>query len=257
MSDCTDCRDSLLNGQDSINGLPICHDNCGSETNCEGIQTYSDCVGINPALPCIGTTGATSQNPVSLSDVLLLMDTKLCQVTTANCSVKVSATDPCCDYLINKITAGTGISLTKTTIAPSNCEKIVIAASPGTLVWNNFNLNSNVATVPNYQVPQYSDKDALGRVWFRGSFKNAINTNPIIPYYPFSNLLPSGSRTQYIRSSFNGKNAQPTTAIPELTVNPNGTIVIVWGAANAGSGGAPTRVGQFSLDGFYIDTNLN
>jgi hypothetical protein len=249
MSDCTDCRDGILNGQDSINGLPICSDNCGSETDCEGIQTYSDCVGINPALACIDTDGATGTTPVSLSDVLLLMDTKLCQVTTANCSVKVSATDPCCDYLINKLSAGTGISLTKTVVAPSNCEKIVIATNPGTLVWNNITLPASLTVLSGFQIPQYSDKDALGRVFFRGSFgfSTSLAIGSVIN---IASPLPVGSRPLYKRLTYNGRADGNGTMPVEFAIVSSGVMSV----KNTSNTVANVR-GIVCLDGFNIDTN--
>lgn len=79
MAQCNDCRDSILNGQKSLLGDPSCEDNCPSETDCEGIQTYSDCVAVNPALPCIDTDANTS-----LSDVLVAIDNKLCDTNGCN-----------------------------------------------------------------------------------------------------------------------------------------------------------------------------
>lgn len=65
MSHCKDCRDSLLNGQKSLIPDPECHDNCPAESDCEGIQTYTDCVNSNKAFECLGTDVNATQTEIN------------------------------------------------------------------------------------------------------------------------------------------------------------------------------------------------
>lgn len=140
MAECKDCRNGIINGQESLIGNPECHDNCGSETDCEGIQTYSDCVGVNPALECIDTTAN-----VSLSDVLVALDTKLCQTQQSSCTVYVDANDTCCRYLGDKLIAGTGITITKNIATDTEgCKTLTISESCFT--WNNVLASSATGT---------------------------------------------------------------------------------------------------------------
>lgn len=238
------CKDSILNGQKSVIGEPICHDNCGSETDCEGIQTYSDCVGVNPALSCIDTSANTS-----LSDVLVAIDTKLCETQDSNCQVKVSSTDVCCGFLQEKLTAGTGISITKQTASPSGCESLLISTNPGTLVWNNLILPAPLTTIAGYQIPQYSDKDALGRVWFRGSFtfSSAFAKGAIIN---LSTVIPANSRPLYIRTFWNGKGEAFGSVSAQVLILPTGVIQI-----KNNSAADLSSKSIVSFDGFWIDNN--
>lgn len=246
MSDnCKDCRDGILNAQKSRIGDPSCNDDCPTETSCEGKQTYTDCVGVNVSLPCIGTT--TSDK---LTTVLQEFDTKLCQINEENCTVKVSGDDECCAYLEDKITAGTGISITKLTANPSNCQSLQISVNPGSLVWNNIPLTANFSTIVGYQIPQYSDPDVFGRVWFRGSFTFLTN----IPIGSISVLnssaLPLNSRPLFIRTFFNGKGGVTGTISPQVLILNNGSIQVK-NTTNANT----DNKGIVSFDGFWIDTN--
>jgi len=245
MEECKDCRNGIINGQESLIGNPECHDNCGSETDCEGIQTYSDCVGVNPALPCIDTSANTS-----LSDVLVALDTKLCQTQQSSCTVSVDANDTCCRYLGDKLIAGTGVTITKNiATASSGCKTLTISTNPATLVWNNIVLPANLSTIPGFQPPQYSNKDELNRVWFRGSF-NFTTTIPTGTPVNFSTILPANSRPALNRLFYSGRSAGNGSTSLEIVIQSNG-IMYVKNTSNL-----PTsNKGQVSLDGFWIDTN--
>lgn len=124
MSHCTNCNDSILNGQVSLIPDPVCHDNCGTKTPCEGIGTYTNCVTMNNALTCIGSISG-----VTLSSVLTMLDTKLCQVIAGKCIVKVDDNDTCCGYLFDKLIPGTGVTITKNIdTEKKGCKTITIAA---------------------------------------------------------------------------------------------------------------------------------
>jgi hypothetical protein len=188
------CKNSILNGQKSVIGEPICHDNCGSETDCEGIQTYSDCVGVNPALECIDTPANTS-----LSDVLVALDTKLCQTQQSSCTVSTDANDTCCGYLGDKLIAGTGVTITKNiATASSGCKTLTISTSCFT--WNNI-LPSNSTGTGNFrnkwqsigsgfQLAQYSNvKECTiklrGTVVISG-YNNSKEIIAVLPVAPLS-----------------------------------------------------------------------
>ncbi len=105
---CIGCKDGILNGQDSLFPDPICNECQETEVVCTGISTYTDCIKVNTALPCLETA-----NEVSLTSVLEAIDAKLCQNQESTCTVSVSATDDCCGYLEDKITNGVGTTVTK------------------------------------------------------------------------------------------------------------------------------------------------
>ena len=195
MSHCKDCNDSILNGQVSLIPDPTCHDNCGSETACEGIQTYSDCVGVNPTLSCINKDSGST-----LSEVLSALDTKLCQTQNSNCNVKISADDACCGFLNDKITSSS-LNIQILTANPSNCQTIAIDTKCD--VWNNVLPSSNTGTgrfrdkwsnvggFSPYQVAQYTTvKDC--EVKLRGTVTKALNAdsclNSVIMQLPFAPL---------------------------------------------------------------------
>ena len=158
MAECKDCRNGIINGQESLIGNPECHDNCGSETDCEGIQTYSDCVGVNPALGCIDTPANTS-----LSDVLVALDTKLCQTQQSSCTVSVDANDTCCGYLGDKLITGTGVTITKNiATASSGCKTLTISTSCFT--WNNITFSN-----------KWKNLDPSGTVFTLAKYSSTIN----------------------------------------------------------------------------------
>lgn len=245
MSHCTNCNDSILNGQVSLIPDPVCHDNCGTETPCEGIGTYTNCVTMNNALTCIGSISG-----VTLSSVLTMLDTKLCQVIAGKCIVGVDATDTCCKYLDEKLIAGTGVTITKNiATGSSGCKTLTIATNPATLIWNNIILPANLSTIPGFQHPQYSNKDELNRIWFRGSF-NFASTIPIGTPINFSTILPANSRPVLNRLFYSGRSAGNGSTSLEIVIQSNG-IMYVKNTSNL-----PTsNKGQASLDGFWIDTN--
>lgn len=242
---CTDCRDSILNRQKSKIANPICNNDCPTETDCQGKQTYTDCVGVNSTLPCVGTT--TSDN---LTAVLEAIDEKICDVAESNCTVKTTADDCGCGYLEDKLVAGVGITLTTLTANPSNCQTIEISTNPGSLVWNNIPLTANFSTIVGYQIPQYSDPDALGRVWFRGSFTFLTNISFGGILNLNSSALPLNSRPQFVRTFFNGKGGGNGTLSPQILILSNGSIQVK-NTTNA----VTDNKGIVSFDGFWIDTN--
>lgn len=246
---CTDCRDSILNRQKSKIGVPQCNDECPTETDCQGKQTYTDCVGVNSALPCVGTT--TSDN---LTTVLEAIDEKICDVAESNCTIKVSADDCGCGYLEDKLVAGVGITLTTLTDNPTNCQTIQISTNPGSLVWNNIpltaNFASNTGNVSGYQIPQYSDPDALGRVWFRGSFTTASDFGNV-SLGVNSSALPINSRPAFARTFWNGRTNVNNALSPQIIVLNTGTILFV---NNTGTTAVANKC-IVSFDGFWIDTN--
>lgn len=251
MSDtCKDCRDSILNNQDTTIPSPICQGDCPEDVSCEGIGTYSDCVEVNVALDCINTEVGDN-----LSTVLQAVDEKLCQSTRNTRTVKVSSNDCGCGYLENKLSQGTGITITKVTQSPSGCQTLQISQNPGTLVWNNFTLSSSLTTIPNVQIPQYSNPDALGRVYFRGSFTFSGTFNPgnIIN---FSSSLPVGSRPLAIRFCTGGYYRY---AFNNTTMLVSPTLVYFYtngGIAVKNITTSPVdNTSLVVLDGFFIDTN--
>jgi hypothetical protein len=254
MSHCTDCNDSILNGQVSLIPDPVCHNNCGTETPCEGIGTYTNCVTMNNALTCIGSISG-----VTLSSVLTMLDTKLCQVITGKCTVSIDANDTCCGYLGDKLIAGTGVTITKNiATASSGCKTLTISTNPETLVWHDLQLATSYETKSDtyglYQKPQYSDKDALGRVWFRGSFTKKLGyTLPSAQVEGvLSVALPTTLRPKFVRTSLNGRcngNVNQTQTL-QLHILISGVFSI-----KNYSNTPFENKGVFTLDGLWIDTN--
>lgn len=188
MSECKDCRDSILNSQSTTISTPSCQDECSSDVSCEGISTYSSCVEVNVALSCID-----SDSGANLSDVLTDLDTKICQTQTENCTVKIDANDTCCGYLANKITVDTGI--TKTINDLDGCKNIELSISCP--VWNNAVLQSKWTNKSSdFQSLQYSTEvGCIVRV--RGVIKNPSFNNTYIwvttlPYAPLKKRVYGG-----------------------------------------------------------------
>jgi hypothetical protein len=158
MSHCTDCNDSILNGQVSLIPDPVCHNNCGTETPCEGIGTYTNCVTMNNALTCIGSISG-----VTLSSVLTMLDTKLCQVIAGKCIVGVDANDTCCGYLGDKLIAGTGVTITKNiATGESGCKTLTISTSCFT--WNNITFSN-----------KWRNLDPSGIIFTLAKYSSTIN----------------------------------------------------------------------------------
>lgn len=192
MSHCTDCNDSILNGQVSLIPDPVCHDNCGTETPCEGIGTYTNCVTMNNALTCIGSISG-----VTLSSVLTMLDTKLCQVITGKCTVSIDANDTCCGYLGDKLIAGTGVTITKNiTTTASGCKNLTISADACN-TWTELTKGNQGLTVKwvwaggDYEKPSVSNvKNCIVRL--AGTIK--LNQGQSINATTAIGLLPVGKR---------------------------------------------------------------
>lgn len=221
------CKESIFQNQSSVISTPQCQDNCPEQINCNGEIVSSDCVKINANLDCLGIVVNDS-----LTDTLQSINDKVCDIESG-CKVKVSANDACCEYLGSKITSTSGsISITTLTANPSNCQTLDLNISPASTVWNNLNLTNNFSTISGWQIPQYSEPDALGRIWFRGSATVA----PSIYLAPGSinnfitAVLGLNYRPTFIRTTFNGRvpSNSPTigSQTPQIIVNPNGMIQI-------------------------------
>lgn len=87
---CKDCKPSILNKQVSLFADPACQGNCPEDIVCTGITTYSDCVNVNVALPCIN-----SQVGDSLTNVLQDIDTKICNSGNTVCNTWTSIVGNC------------------------------------------------------------------------------------------------------------------------------------------------------------------
>ena len=133
MSDCLGCKETILDREKSIIGSPICAECNETEVVCTGKTTYTECVTSNTSLPCIDTAIGATQTQINQA-----FDTKLCQISTGNCTVSVSADDDCCGYLEDKLTDGVGTTVTK----PSAriCETLQIDINP--YVYTNLSLTS-------------------------------------------------------------------------------------------------------------------
>lgn len=253
MKTCKDCIQPIYNTQKSNISNPECQSDCPQEVYCNGEFVYSDCLKVNVALSCIeSSTNAT------LTSVLQLIDTKLCQVNESNCNVKVSSTDECCGYLQSKLVAGAGITITKNTDG-DNCETLTIASNPATLVWNNLQLTSNFTNLPStilgdFQPPQYSNVDALGRIWFRGSFTCRVGYSLSNSSSNIANLissgLPVGFRPQRIRILNSGRPTNVASPPLDILFTPSGMIYV-----NNNSSAPFDSKGFVTLDGFFIDIN--
>ena len=126
---CLDCLDDSK----TLIQAPECLGDCPDDLGCVDIVN-SNCVIVNPALPCVNQTSG-----VNLSTALQAIDAKLCQNSSNvnSCKVKVSATDTCCDFLEPKITVANGLIKTKTGGTPS-CETVQISHP----TWNTVNFTA-------------------------------------------------------------------------------------------------------------------
>jgi len=248
---CKNCKKSILNSQKSSIPSPDCVDNdCSQDIACDGIATYSDCVTVVPALDCINTAAGEE----NLSDVLELIDTKLCQVKNGTVKVSVSEPDTCPGFLEDKIGVGSGLDLQVTDLG-GGCEKIII--SEKCWEWNSVtagsgdgkfkgkwkNANDGVL-IDNYQTVQYSNvKECI--VKLRGfAFTSGVLNNIIF-------TLPSGKRPLFTRRfSVNVTIPLNTNPIPSFVeINNAGEVSVI-------IGGNPSN-GSFllSLDGIYFETD--
>lgn len=251
MSHCTDCNDSILNGQVSLIPDPVCHDNCGTETPCEGIGTYTDCVTMNNALTCIGSISG-----VTLSSVLTMLDTKLCQVITGKCTVSIDANDTCCGYLGDKLIAGTGVTITKNiATASSGCKTLTIAADECNtwtqLTKANLGLANGWVWVGDpYEKPAVSSvKNCIVRL--AGTVFKTVGTAPLNAQVTIG-TLPAGKRPlKYRRFPIVLTSSLFPKFIPSmLTIAPTGEMTFLVVIALT----SPTPY-TISFDGISFETN--
>lgn len=239
---CPTCKDSIVDRTPSLIGETQCTSNCPQEITCLDIQPSSCVFYSGSNLSCSG---------INYGDTLSLAISKINDVLceTGGCKVKVSSTDNCCEYLESKIAEGVGVSITKETANPSGCERLLISTNPGSLIWNNITLPASLSTISGNQPPQYSNKDSLGRVWFRGSF---TFTTPLLVggLINLSTQLPANSRPLYKRLLYNGRSDGNGTTSVEFAVLANGVMYV----KNTSNATANIR-GVVSIDGFFIDTN--
>ena len=246
---CPNCNKTVYTNQKSNIGLPDCQPNCPEQVDCDGNVTLSDCIAVNVDLTCAETVAGDS-----LSTVLTAIDEKLCE-STGNCTVSVTADDTCCGYLSDKLTSDNqSILIEVLTDEPSGCQKINIETKPASIVWNNINLTSSFETISGYQIPQYSEPDTLGRVWFRGSFtcKSGIYLNPGSVTTANTSALRVQYRPLANRSTFNGMVAASTggaSQVPRINIFTNGIIQV----KNTTNNILDSR-GIICLDGFVIET---
>lgn len=134
MSECLGCKETILDKDKSIIGSPICAECNETEVVCTGKTTYTQCVTSNTTLPCIDTPIGATQTQINQA-----FDTKLCQISTGNCTVSVSADDDCCGYLEDKILDGVGTTVVQG-VAGRNCEHLKINVNP--YVYTNLSLTA-------------------------------------------------------------------------------------------------------------------
>jgi len=117
MSDCINCKDSILSQTVSKITAPLCNDACPESIVCVDIIP-SNCVFYSGGnLSCSGIVFGET-----LTTALAKIDTKLCENSTSN-TVQITANDTCYGYLASKITSS---SLAITTTNPGACEKLNI-----------------------------------------------------------------------------------------------------------------------------------
>jgi len=244
---CTNCKDSILSQTPYNIGTTKCTGDCPEAITCVDILP-SNCVfysGNN--LSCSGIIFGET-----ITSAINKIDSKLCDTQQDSCLLKISRNDTCCGYLQTKLLASSGITLTVGN--EGGCETLTIGTNPPTLVWNNISLPIQFQTIFGYQPPQYSNKDNLGRVWFRGSF----TTHPSVsipvgsaPVY-LSTTLPVNSTPQYKRVFFNGRASGSNSTSPEFVILPSGAMYV----KNTTNYSIDYK-GIISLDGLWIDVNLN
>ncbi len=135
MSDCTNCKDSILNNQSSSIPNPICQDDCPEDVGCD-IQLASNCIYLNTgALDCLGL-----ENGSTLNQFISAVE-NLCEQTVSGSNdfkLKVSASDTCGGYLFDKLTSST-LDIIKT--PPSGCQ--ILTIDEKSVVTNNITLQAN------------------------------------------------------------------------------------------------------------------
>lgn len=245
---CTNCKDSILSQTPSNIGTTKCNGDCPEAITCVDILP-SNCVFYSGSdLSCSGIIFGET-----ITSAITKIDAKLCDTQQDSCLLKISRNDPCCGYLQTKLLASSGITLTVGN--EGGCETLTIGTNPPTMVWNNISLPIQFQTIVGYQPPQYSNKDNLGRVWFRGSFTVApgVVITPIAPAPIYlSTTLPANSKPQYKRVFYNGRGGALGTTSPEFVVMPSGLMYV----KNTTNKDMDTK-GIVSLDGLWIDVNLN
>jgi len=177
------CKEPIFQNQRSVIGKPECTDDCPEDINCNGEIVSSDCVTVNADLSCIDTeVGAV------LTDVLVAINTKICDNLTSTCTASVSAGDNCCGYLSDKITGGDGIQVN--VIDNAGCQTLVISETCWTWTnvapqagglgqfqngWRNANGNTVFAYATATQVAGFSNiKECT--VKLRGTVYKSITT---------------------------------------------------------------------------------
>lgn len=165
---CLDCLDDSK----TLIPAPECQGDCPDDLGCVDIVN-SNCVIVNPALPCVNQTSG-----VNLSTALQAIDAKLCQNSSnvSTCKVKVSATDECCDFLNPKIGVGNG--LTKSIVRNNNCEVLTISHPTWSdvnfnQVLNPFSLGLNGLYVPKAST-YFNGSQRVHEVKLNGAFTSVI-----------------------------------------------------------------------------------
>jgi hypothetical protein len=246
MSDCPNCKDSLLNKQVSSIPVPECADDCPTEVDCNGISLSTKCVVSDVALDCIDTEVGATQTEINQA-----FDEKLCQVTESNCTASISNEDNCCGFLSDKIVEGDGINVDVITNG-LGCQ--VLQISETCYEWTNFSASNITGTGNyrnkwangggNYQLGSYSSvKECTVRL--RGTITNNIGTTSSL-----IGVLPVGRRPAASRrfpvAAFIGNFPIPGIAFVEIANNGEMTLFI----QGLGSGVSLVTI---SLDGIFFE----
>lgn len=152
---CTDCKQSIFDDTPSQIPAPLCVDGCPEDVNCGDLAIASKCVYVNVALPCSETV--VNQD---LTTALQALDAKVCTITDAACQVKIDAND-CCGYLEDKLTAGSGITITKGDVG-RDCNDLTIALDCPT--WDSASLVPKFYNIPTFQTVQYRKSGCSVRI---------------------------------------------------------------------------------------------
>ena len=218
---------------------------CGPCAQVGCLQSITtDCVVTTMPYPCLGNTAINT----NLTTVLNNINSILCNIPTGNtCQVKVTESDPCCDYLSNKITSSS-LVITTPTNTETGCVTLNLEVSKTTRP--TIYLNSNQNGTDNFSIPlptpplvtgdvvvdfdgkvSYSHATATPTFDFniKGNRTVFVDTN-LFAKYAYNNNPVTGSYSiappkHYLGDSFNSQNFEELVYETEILYNCDEVVV--------------------------------
>jgi hypothetical protein len=229
MSNCPDCKQSILSQTSTIIGNAKCNPICPEEVTCLEGSIPSSCVYYSgQTLPCTGVLYGNT-----ISQAIQALSNEMFTITTTTLDIQYSTSSAGCKIVsINNL----------------GCQE---------LVWNDIGIEGDFIYPVEFdgqslQVPQYAKNECTQQVYLRGTF--ALPEGADDPGIAALFTLPVGFRP--INTRFYPYQLSPasgfdtTNSSPFITIAPNGDVI----PAEVAGATANTFL-IYCLDGIFFETN--